>query len=517
MPFLLSRYEFPDRDQYFIICNLVYHSINSLVSQACSILAQSPSVEEFRMTNDMLAAHVRDHFAQFTLLEMGLRHPDSFMQDCAYHQLTPETRKQLIHMYYSLDESFLRELVGRRLSNKSRREIADIAEKCELQLRSCKRQFDNLSCVARRTEDLPGRLIDNIKNCFLLPERLAECYAAVIFITSNRYVSFLLQMNTGFNRIPPAAVWVGRFVIRSLTELQARIILTNLEPNFKPISKAIINLACGLSHAREMRDFFLDINEKVTYISQHMDTFVYVINRTTEHLNPLNIFCKDSMLQNGFTYNMFNTTLPLFGKQKWYSVENLLNTKILENLKSIHFNNCFNKTIIIFDDCWNHIRQQFIEYLIPIEYIEDRKIIQTYEKQKTVMVTDNDVYLKYLDALCLTACYSRYKENLQPTTDYYILCPYPCIVQKDCSFYDCKDHGIFSHEYECPCSGLNKWDTESIECLTNDLYEIRQSKEYVSLAFDFLYTTCECIYTSEDKVYCEVFSLMVLPMPQQIF
>nr|CAH8828985.1 unnamed protein product [Trichobilharzia regenti] len=94
------------------------------------------------------------------------------------------------------------------------------------------------------------------------------------------------------------------------------------------------------------------------------------------------------------------------------------------------------------------------------------------------MVTDNDVYLKYLDALCLTACYSRYKENLQPTTDYYILCPYPCIVQKDCSFYDCKDHGIFSHEYECPCSGLNKWDTESIECLTNDLYEIRQSKEY---------------------------------------
>ncbi|CAH8443667.1 unnamed protein product [Schistosoma turkestanicum] len=142
------------------------------ISQACSIMAQSPSVDEYGMTNDMLAAHVRDHFAQFTLLESGLRHPNSFMQDCAYHQLTPETRKQLIHL---------------RLSNKSRRELADIAERCELQLRSCKRQFDNLSCVARRTEDLPGPLTDNIKNCFLLPEWLAECYAAVIFITSNRF------------------------------------------------------------------------------------------------------------------------------------------------------------------------------------------------------------------------------------------------------------------------------------------------------------------------------------------
>nr|CAH8828988.1 unnamed protein product [Trichobilharzia regenti] len=307
------------------------------VSQACSILAQSPSVEEFRMTNDMLAAHVRDHFAQFTLLEMGLRHPDSFMQDCAYHQLTPETRKQLIHMYYSLDESFLRELVGRRLSNKSRREIADIAEKCELQLRSCKRQFDNLSCVARRTEDLPGRLIDNIKNCFLLPERLAECYAAVIFITSNRFetskksLSYLTFENLAYCAGQLMAHWsasdskgetlVGidldlqflhdlkefkpliekkeyldkhkQFVIRSLTELQARIILTNLEPNFKPISKAIINLACGLSHAREMRDFFLDINEKIIeqmralkWPSKEVQLFFDAYHNTVKALPP---------------------------------------------------------------------------------------------------------------------------------------------------------------------------------------------------------------------------------------
>ncbi|KAH8853539.1 Acidic fibroblast growth factor intracellular-binding protein [Schistosoma japonicum] len=251
------------------------------ISQACSIMAQLPSVEEFGMTSDMLAAHVRDHFAQFALLESGLRHPNSFMQDCAYHQLTPETRKQLIYLYYSLDESFLRELVGRRLSNKSRRELADIAERCELQLRSCKRQFDNLWCVARRTEDLPGPLTDNIKNCFLLPERLAECYAAVIFITSNRYihtnqkgeavVSIDLDLQffhdlKEFKPLTEKKEYLDKhklLVIRNLSEIQAKIILTNLESNFKSISKAVINLACGLSHAREMRNFFLDIIEKL--------------------------------------------------------------------------------------------------------------------------------------------------------------------------------------------------------------------------------------------------------------
>ncbi|CAH8486976.1 unnamed protein product [Heterobilharzia americana] len=304
------------------------------ISQVCSVLAQSPSVEEFRMTNDMLAAHTRDHFAQFTLLETGLRHPDSFMKDCAYHQLTPETRRQLIHIYFSLDESFLRELVGRRLSNKSRRELADIAERCELQLRSCKRQFDNLSCVARRTEDLPGRLTDNIRNCFLLPEWLAECYAAVIFITSNRFetskksLSYLTFGNLAYCAGQLMTYWLasgkdskGETYVsidldlqffhdlkefkplvekkecldkhKHLSEVQAKIILTNLEPNFKPISKAIINLACGLSHAREMRNFFIDIIEKLieqmrglNWPSKEVQMFFDAYHNTVKNLPP---------------------------------------------------------------------------------------------------------------------------------------------------------------------------------------------------------------------------------------
>ncbi|CAH8477589.1 unnamed protein product [Heterobilharzia americana] len=293
------------------------------ISQVCSVLAQSPSVEEFRMTNDI------NGFAASRFFHEGL----------CIHQLTPETRRQLIHIYFSLDESFLRELVGRRLSNKSRRELADIAERCELQLRSCKRQFDNLSCVARRTEDLPGRLTDNIRNCFLLPEWLAECYAAVIFITSNRFetskksLSYLTFGNLAYCAGQLMSYWLAsgkdskgetyvsidldlqffhdlkefkplvekkecldkhkQFVIRSLSEVQAKIILTNLEPNFKPISKAIINLACGLSHAREMRNFFIDIIEKLieqmrglNWPSKEVQMFFDAYHNTVKNLPP---------------------------------------------------------------------------------------------------------------------------------------------------------------------------------------------------------------------------------------
>ncbi|CAH8477606.1 unnamed protein product [Heterobilharzia americana] len=205
---------------------------------------------------------------------------------------------------------------------------------------------------------------------------------------------------------------------------------------------------------------------------------IHIKSFSIEHLIKSNLFCTDLMFETGLTFELFNnSTLPLFGKEKWYSIENLITSKKLENLKVIHFHDCFNKTIRKYDNCWNMIRQQFIEYSIPIEYNNVREIIDKYEKRQITEITNYNVYLKYLNALCFTACYSRYKANLKSITDYQILCPFPCIIQKDCSFDECKDLGVFKHEYECLCSNSDKWDSETLECLPNNLYEIRQSKE----------------------------------------
>ncbi|CAL8078608.1 unnamed protein product [Calicophoron daubneyi] len=279
------------------------------ISQACSLLSAMPSTEEFGMTNHLLAIHVRDHFAQFTLLEAGFRHPETFLKACMYHQIPPFLRKQLIHKYYSLNEKLLRELVGRKLSNKTHRDLSDIAERCDLRLRSCKRQFGNILSVARRIEDLPGRLADNIRVHFALPNWLAECYAAVVFIATNRFE--VQKKNMSYITFDDLAYCAGQLmsqwssaandsksdgglgvdldlnffhelkefkplvekreyldkhrslVLRVLGEAHVMKIIPSVEVHFKSISKSIIAIACGLTHAKEMRDFFLDIVEKL--------------------------------------------------------------------------------------------------------------------------------------------------------------------------------------------------------------------------------------------------------------
>lgn len=219
------------------------------------------------------------------------------------------------------------------------------------------------------------------------------------------------------------------------------------------------------------------------YILNLFIFYLIHINYTVEYLQKSNLFCTDSMLETGFTHIILNSTLPLFGKLKWFSIENLTNINKLHKLKTIHSHKCFNKTIQMFDDCWNYIRQLFIEYLIPIENNNDRVIIETFEqtqRNETIRTINNVTYLNFLNALCLTACYSRYQENLEPIINDRVFCPYPCVIQEDCSFNECKNYGIFTHEYECPCDNSSKWDRDSNECLPDSIYKIRQTRNYVS-------------------------------------
>ncbi|CAH8449851.1 unnamed protein product [Schistosoma rodhaini] len=209
--------------------------------------------------------------------------------------------------------------------------------------------------------------------------------------------------------------------------------------------------------------------------------YLICINYGVENLQKSNLFCTDSMLETGFTHIILNSTLPLFGKLKWFSIENLTNVNKLHKLISIHSNECLNTTIQMFNSCWNYIRQKFIEYLIPIGNNNDRVIIEKFEqiqRNGTIRTINNVTYMNFLNALCLTACYSRYQKNLEPIINNHIVCPFPCVIQKDCSFNVCKNYGIFTHEYECPCDNSSKWNRDSNECLPDSIYKIRQTRNY---------------------------------------
>lgn len=50
----------------------------------------------------------------------------------------------------------------------------EVAEKTGISIKSCRRQYDNVKRVFKAVEDMPGSLVANIKQHFLLPDELAK-------------------------------------------------------------------------------------------------------------------------------------------------------------------------------------------------------------------------------------------------------------------------------------------------------------------------------------------------------
>jgi endonuclease IV len=67
----------------------------------------------------------------------------------------------------------VRELLGKQLNSRLRKDMDDVSEKTRVSLGSCRRQFDNLKRIFKKVEDMEGSLYDNIQVKFLLPPDLA--------------------------------------------------------------------------------------------------------------------------------------------------------------------------------------------------------------------------------------------------------------------------------------------------------------------------------------------------------
>lgn len=76
--------------------------------------------------------------------------------------------------YYEFDDVVIRELLGKKITSKSRKDMDEVAEKTGITLKSCRRQYDNVKRVFKVVEDLPGSLAANIKQHFLLSDDLAK-------------------------------------------------------------------------------------------------------------------------------------------------------------------------------------------------------------------------------------------------------------------------------------------------------------------------------------------------------
>ncbi|KAK0056954.1 G-protein coupled receptor moody [Biomphalaria pfeifferi] len=301
-------------------------------------------LKTYGATFEDLYTDVIDHYRIFAGLEEMLKTPTRLSHQLVY-QFDPETIDILIQKYYSFDASVIREIFGRKLNSRSRKDLDDLSEETGVPLRSCRRQFDNAKRVFKTVEEMSGRLVDNIQTHFCLKEDLAKAYAAIVFITNNRFetgkkkLNYLTfedfavcanhmisnwsyssedcqnheDMDVDMDRdflmdLREVKVLMEREYAEEHRSLMLRVlqptvrekVLTEMDNNFRSVSKAIINIASGLNHSKESRDIFIDVFEKL------IEPWVQMSWSKSDAYHFLNAF-KDTALQ----LDLFRTSSKL--------------------------------------------------------------------------------------------------------------------------------------------------------------------------------------------------------------
>lgn len=129
----------------------------------------------FGASLELIASDVLDHYRTYSLLEKVLHTPNK-LQENSNFQLEPQSRSLLIEKYYSIDDAVARELLGKKLSSKHRKDLDEVSERTGVRLKSCRRQFDNVKRIYKAVEEQPGSMVNNIKHQFLLPEDVARYF-----------------------------------------------------------------------------------------------------------------------------------------------------------------------------------------------------------------------------------------------------------------------------------------------------------------------------------------------------
>ncbi|EFA08394.1 acidic fibroblast growth factor intracellular-binding protein [Tribolium castaneum] len=267
-------------------------------SEAVSILNQRGLGQVTGASLELIASDVLDHYRTYSLLEKLLSNPNKLQEQLAF-QIEPQTRQLLIEKYYDFDDVVVRELIGKKLSSKHRKDLDEVAEKTRVPLKSCRRQFDNVKRIYKMVEDMPGPVVQNIQNHFYLSEPLAKKYACIVFLACIRFET-KRKLNhitfTCWKRCTEAIMdnWTNKLAgvdnfdteldkdfftelkdIKIMFEkerehkqlvcvsLKATLLhksYTDLDANFKNYNRALLQPASNMHRPRDVKNMFLELN-----------------------------------------------------------------------------------------------------------------------------------------------------------------------------------------------------------------------------------------------------------------
>ncbi|XP_029476555.1 acidic fibroblast growth factor intracellular-binding protein B-like isoform X5 [Oncorhynchus nerka] len=156
------------------------------VSDAVKVRMDEGALLECEANPEVLTSDTMDQFRTFQMCERLLHSPTKLGSQLLY-QIPAQNQIILIERYYEFDSVFAREVLGKKLSKGTKKDLDDISCKTGITLKSCRRQFDNFKRVFKVVEELKGPLVENIQRHFLLSDTLARDYAAIVFFANSRF------------------------------------------------------------------------------------------------------------------------------------------------------------------------------------------------------------------------------------------------------------------------------------------------------------------------------------------
>ncbi|EDW95273.2 acidic fibroblast growth factor intracellular-binding protein [Drosophila yakuba] len=273
-------------------------------SEAVSYLKQKGFGHSMGAPSDLIASDVLDHYRTYSLIELYLNAPTKLMEQSCF-QLEPHMRDLITEKYYSIDDVVAREILGKKLSSRYRKDLDEVAEKTCVKLKSVRRQFDNVKRIFKAVEEMPGTLTNNIKQHFFISTDLAKKYACIVFLACLRfettkkklqYLSFsdlltcshaiMIYWTYTYQHTGPEYydTEMDKEFLLDLRELRClldkekeikHLVCMRLKPvllerafheldgNFRSYWRALITIACNLHRNRELRDLFVDLCEKL--------------------------------------------------------------------------------------------------------------------------------------------------------------------------------------------------------------------------------------------------------------
>ena len=258
-------------------------------------------ISDHHVSQDIIVSDFEDNWRLFSMLENCFL-MSSESNEAPLQLLDQSTRKRVIESYHSLDSSFCREILGRKLNSKLRKDLDEVSEKTSILVRSCRRQFDNIKKICKAVEDVsPRHYIATISRDFGLSKCLAEKYAALVFGAAFRlelskkklaFLTFdqvksvsLMMVNDWGDKDEAQEPTLDKDFLASLRELKILLdrekehrnavvnrlkkeeavppmIISELEGNFKALTRSIVGLAATLSSNKDVKEVFVHLVER---------------------------------------------------------------------------------------------------------------------------------------------------------------------------------------------------------------------------------------------------------------